>query len=80
MIKIFAQILRIFFTFETRFPEGIILTCLFTDLGNTTRVMLRIVHPYACNREKQKTKRFVPGWDSSLACLEEHFRELVTRT
>jgi uncharacterized protein YndB with AHSA1/START domain len=54
-------------------PRGIILTCTFEDLaGERTRLTMRIVHRTAEDRRKHEEMGVVPGWHSSLDCLDEH--------
>lgn len=54
-------------------PDGIVLTCLFEDDGpGRTRLTLRIGHPTVEERRKHEEMGVVPGWGSSLDCLEEY--------
>lgn len=54
-------------------PHGIVLTCLFEDDGpGRTRLTLRIAHPTVEDRRKHEEMGVVPGWGSSLDCLEEY--------
>ena len=56
-------------------PRGIVVTCLFEDLDDKTRLTLRIAHPTVEDRRKHEAMGVVAGWNSSLDCLEE---ELAT--
>lgn len=60
-------------------PSGIVLTCLFEAFGQRTRLTLRIVHPTVEDRVKHEELGVIPGWGSSLDCLEEHLAELIAR-
>lgn len=54
-------------------PSGIILTVLFEDAGpGRTLLTLHIAHPDAENRRKHEEMGVVPGWGSSLDCLDEY--------
>lgn len=53
-------------------PQGMMLTCELEDLGERTRVTLRIAHESAESRRRHEEMGVVPGWNSSLDCLAEH--------
>jgi uncharacterized protein YndB with AHSA1/START domain len=53
-------------------PKGIILTCIFEDLGRRTRMTMRIAHPTAEDERKHEEMGVVGGWGSSFDCLDEY--------
>lgn len=53
-------------------PQGMVMTILFEDLGNQTRLTLHILHPTAEERRKHEEMGVVAGWNSTLDCLAEH--------
>lgn len=58
---------------KTDLPQGkTLLTALFEDLGEQTKLTLRILHETVQDREKHEKMGVVQGWNSSLQCLEEH--------
>ena len=59
----------------TDLPSGIVVICLFEDLVGKTKLTLRIMHPSAEDRRKHEDMGVVPGWNSSLDCLEEYLAE-----
>ena len=58
-------------------PHGIILTVLFEDLGDQTRVTLNIAHTSVEERRKHEKMGVVAGWNSSLDCLAEHLATMA---
>jgi uncharacterized protein YndB with AHSA1/START domain len=59
-------------------PSGpMVVTSLFEDLGNKTRLTLRILHSTAEDRHKHEKMGVIGGWNSSFDCLEEHLAKLV---
>lgn len=56
----------------TDLPSGIVVTSLFEDLGGRTRLTLRIAHATPDDRRKHEDMGVIPGWSSSLDCLDEH--------
>ncbi len=59
-------------------PSGImVVTTLFEDLDNKTRLTLRILHATAEDRRKHEDMGVVGGWNSSFDCLDEHLAKLV---
>ena len=58
-------------------PRGIVLTVLFEDLGERTRVTLNIAHTSAEERRKHEKMGVVAGWNSSLDCLAEHLKTMA---
>lgn len=57
-------------------PKGIVATALFDDLGDRTRLTLRIAHPTAEDRKKHEDMGVVAGWGSSLDCMDEYLAEI----
>ena len=57
-------------------PEGMILTALFDDLGEKTRLTLRISHPTPEDRKKPEDMGVVAGWNSSFDKLDEYLLEI----
>ncbi|MBW4459268.1 MAG: SRPBCC domain-containing protein [Nodosilinea sp. WJT8-NPBG4] len=53
-------------------PQGMVMTILFEDLGNQTKLTLHILHPTAEERRKHEEMGVVAGWNSTLDCLTEH--------
>lgn len=53
-------------------PQGIVVTVLFEDLGEKTKLTLRLLHPTVEERRKHEEMGVVDGWNSSLDCLEEY--------
>lgn len=53
-------------------PKGLVTTVLFDDLGERTRVTLRIEHATPEDKSKHEKMGVVAGWNSSLDRLEEH--------
>lgn len=65
------------FEHDMDLPEGIVFDCLFEEVGEKTRLTLRIVHSDAESRRKHEEMGVVEGWGSSLDCLEEHLVSLA---
>ncbi|MEJ7849235.1 MAG: SRPBCC domain-containing protein [Pyrinomonadaceae bacterium] len=57
-------------------PEGMILTALFDDLGEKTRLTLRISHPTTEDRKKHEDMGVVGGWNSSFDKLVGYLSEI----
>ncbi|MGH2416270.1 MAG: SRPBCC domain-containing protein [Microcystaceae cyanobacterium] len=58
-------------------PSGtIVATAIFEDLGDKTRLTLRIMHSTAEERRKHEEMGVVAGWNSSFECLDEHLATL----
>lgn len=64
------------FPYDLDLPSGIVVTCLFEDLGDRTRLILRIAHTDMDNRRRHEEMGAVEGWNSSLDCLEARLKEL----
>jgi uncharacterized protein YndB with AHSA1/START domain len=60
-------------------PRGIVVTCVFEDLGTRTRLTLSIVHPNVEERRKHAEMGVVEGWRSSFDCLAEHLQQTGPR-
>lgn len=61
----------------TDLPSGMVLTCDFEDIGEHTRVTIRISHPTPEDRRKHEAMGVVDGWGSTLDCLDEHLAMLT---
>jgi uncharacterized protein YndB with AHSA1/START domain len=57
-------------------PQGIILTALFEDEGDNTRLTLRIAHPTPEDRRKHEKMGVVGGWQSSFECMDDYLAAL----
>lgn len=57
-------------------PEGMILTVLFDDLGEKTRLTLRVSHPTPADRKKHEDMGVVGGWQSSFDKLDNYLAEI----
>lgn len=57
-------------------PRSVVATCLFEDVGDQTRLTIRILHRSAEDRRKHEEMGVVAGWNSSLDCLAEHLAGL----
>jgi uncharacterized protein YndB with AHSA1/START domain len=55
-------------------PQGIVVTTLFEELGDKTKLTLRIMHRTAEDKKKHQDMGVIEGWYSTLDCLEEHLR------
>ena len=53
-------------------PSGIVVTALVDGLGEKTHLTLRILHKLVEDRRQHEALGVVPGWNSSLDCLEEY--------
>ncbi len=61
---------------EIDLPEGMILTALFDDLGEKTKLTLRISHPTPEDRKKHEDMGVVAGWQSSFDKLDKYLSEI----
>ncbi len=59
-------------------PKGLVTTVLFDDLGDRTRVTLRVEHATPEDRAKHEKMGVVEGWSSSLDRLAEHLAERLS--
>lgn len=59
----------------TDFPQGVVVTCTFTDLGEETRLALRISHPTEEDLRRHEEMGVVAGWQSSFGCLDDFLEE-----
>lgn len=50
-------------------PKGLVLTAVFEDQGDKTRLTLTVEHPTAEDKVKHLKMGMVEGWNSSLDCL-----------
>ncbi len=57
-------------------PAGMILTTLFDDLGQRTRLTISVSHPTIEDRKKHEAMGVVDGWGTSLEKMEEYLAEL----
>jgi len=53
-------------------PQGMVMTVLFEDLDGKTKLTIQIVHESADDRRKHEEMGVVPGWNSSLDCLNQY--------
>ncbi len=67
------------FKSDVDLPSGMVLTCEFEDIGEHTRVTLRISHPTPEDRAKHEAMGVVEGWGSTLDCLDEHLATLAAQ-
>ncbi|MDF5713636.1 MAG: SRPBCC domain-containing protein [Rhizonema sp. NSF051] len=62
-------------------PRGItVVTTLFEDLGDKTRLTLRILHATAEDRRKHEEMGVIGGWNSSFECLDEYLVKVVEKS
>ena len=62
----------------TDLPSGVmVVTASFEDLGNQTRLILRIMHATADDRRKHEAMGVVGGWNSSFDCLDEYLATMT---
>lgn len=57
-------------------PQGMVTTVLFEDLDGKTKLTIQIVHESADDRRKHEEMGVVPGWNSSLDCLDQYLAKL----
>ena len=57
-------------------PQGMVMTVLFEDLDGKTKLTIQIVHESADDRRKHEEMGVVPGWNSSLDCLDQYLPKL----
>lgn len=57
-------------------PQGIILTVVFEDLGEKTRMTMTISHPTVEDRRKHEAMGVIAGWNSSFDKMDEYLAEL----
>ena len=57
-------------------PQGMIVTYLFDDLGQRTKLTIITSHPSLEEKKKHEDMGVVAGWNSSLDKAEEYFAEL----
>lgn len=58
-------------------PQGIVLTALFEDLGDQTKLTLRIVHATPEDKKKHEAMGVVGGWNSSFDCMDDYLAALT---
>ena len=58
-------------------PQGIVVTALFEDLGDKTKLTLRIVHATAEDKKKHEAMGVVGGWNSSFDCMDDYLAALT---
>lgn len=61
------------------FPRGMVVTALFEDLGDRTRLIIRIMHQSVEDRIKHEKMGVVGGWGSSFDCLDEYITSLAAK-
>jgi uncharacterized protein YndB with AHSA1/START domain len=52
-------------------PRGIVVTVLFEDLSDKTKITLHITHQSKEDRRKHEDMGVIAGWNESFDCLEE---------
>jgi uncharacterized protein YndB with AHSA1/START domain len=57
-------------------PMGFVTTAIFDDLGDRTRLTLRMAHASPEDRKKHENLGVVAGWNSSFECMDEYLVEL----
>jgi uncharacterized protein YndB with AHSA1/START domain len=57
---------------EADLPQGMVVTVLFEDLGDQTKLTIQIMHESASDRRKHEEMGVVAGWNSTLDGLDEH--------
>jgi uncharacterized protein YndB with AHSA1/START domain/ketosteroid isomerase-like protein len=58
-------------------PRGIVVTALFADEGEKTRLTLRIVHATVEDKKKHEAMGVVGGWQSSFDCMDDYLAALT---
>jgi uncharacterized protein YndB with AHSA1/START domain/ketosteroid isomerase-like protein len=58
-------------------PHGIVVTALFEDEGDRTRLTLRIVHATVEGKKKHEAMGVVGGWQSSFDCMDDYLAALT---
>ncbi len=61
----------------TTLPRGIVVTALFEDDGDKTRLTLRIVHATAEDKKKHEAMGVVGGWNSSFDCMDDYLAAIA---
>lgn len=61
---------------DENFPRGMVVTCLFDDLGARTRLTVRIMHRSVQDRINHEKMGVVAGWGSTFDCLDDHLASL----
>lgn len=61
---------------NTDLPKGIVMTAVFDDLIDKTKLTLRIMHESVEERRKHEEMGVVAGWNSSLDCMDEYLANL----
>ncbi|MBW4608571.1 MAG: SRPBCC domain-containing protein [Hassallia sp. WJT32-NPBG1] len=57
-------------------PSGIVMTAIFEDMNDKTRLTLEIMHPTAEDRRKHEEMGVIAGWNSSFDCMNEYLAKL----
>ena len=57
-------------------PKGMILTALFDDLGQSTKLTLITSHPTLEEKNKHEAMGVVDGWNSSLDKMDEYLKTI----
>ncbi|MGH7177468.1 MAG: SRPBCC domain-containing protein [Tepidisphaeraceae bacterium] len=60
-------------------PRGIVMTCIFDDVGRKTKLTLKVAHASAEERAKHEKMGVVGGWQSSFDCLDEFLATMQTK-
>jgi uncharacterized protein YndB with AHSA1/START domain len=62
---------------DVELPQGMVITILFEELNDKTRLTLQISHPSADDRRKHEEMGVVAGWNSSFDCLDEFLAKQI---
>jgi uncharacterized protein YndB with AHSA1/START domain len=57
---------------NTELPKGMVVTVVFEDLTDKTKLTIRIMHESVEERQKHEKMGVIAGWNSSLDCLDEY--------
>jgi uncharacterized protein YndB with AHSA1/START domain len=63
--------------FKADIPSRLtVVTAIFEDLGDKTRLTLQIMHSTAEDRRKHEEMGVIAGWNSSFDCMDEYLAKL----
>lgn len=57
-------------------PRGIVMTAVFEDLADKTKLTLRIMHESVEERQKHEEMGVIAGWNSSFDCFDKHLAKV----
>jgi uncharacterized protein YndB with AHSA1/START domain/ketosteroid isomerase-like protein len=58
-------------------PQGIVVTAVFDDLGNKTKLTLTISHATPEDKKKHEAMGVAGGWNSSFDCMDDYLASLT---